>query len=196
MKFDLITYLKNNPLNEIKVGSELGKGKEGIVYSHPEDPNKVIKKIENPRSDTYKNYKLMQDYPDVFAKIYEINEQEKYVILEKLIFPFPGLKELQNFINKDLGIIYKPGQNQNNRFAGDVVFALFEEVKQGDGPDEVSKEIFSKLSGDKKSLFEKIRNYLLNSQQILGNKIFNDFNDVSIDNIGANEEGKLKILDL
>jgi len=196
MKFDLITYLKNNPLNEIEVGSELGKGKEGTVYSHPEDSNKVIKKIENPRSDTYKNYKLMQDYPDVFAKIYEINEQEKYVILEKLTSPLPGLKELQNFINKDLGIIYKPGQNQNNRFAEDVVFALFEEVKQGDGPDEVSKEIFSKLSGDKKSLFEKIRNYLLNSQQILGNKIFNDFNDVNIDNIGANEEGKLKIFDL
>ena len=166
MKFDLITYLKNNPLNEIEVGSELGTGKEGTVYSHPKDSNKVIKKIENPRSDTYKNYKLMQDYPDVFAKIYEINEQEKYVILEKLTSPIPGLKELQNFINKDLGIIYKPGQNQNNRFAEDVVFALFEEVKQGGEPDEVSKEIFSKLSGDKKSLFEKIRNYLLNLQQI------------------------------
>lgn len=195
MKFDLITYLKNNPLNEIELGSELGKGKEGIVYSHPEDSNKVIKKIENPRSNTYKNYKLMQDYPDVFAKIYEINEQEKYVIIEKLTFPVPGLEELQNFINKDLGITYKPGQNQNNRFAEDVVFALFVEVKQGE-VHEVSEEIFSKLSGDKKSLFEKIRNYLLNLQQILGNKIFNDFNDVGNDNIGANEEGKLKIFDL
>ncbi len=195
MKFDLITYLKNNPLNEIKVGSELGKGKEGIVYSHPKDSNKVIKKIENPRSNTYKNYKLMQKYPDVFAKIYEINEQEKYVILEKLTSPVPGLKELQNFINEDLGIIYKPGQNQNNRFAGDVVFALFEEVKQGE-VHEVSEEIFSKLSGDKKELFEKIRNYFLNLQQILGNKIFNDFNDVGNDNIGVNEEGKLKIFDL
>ena len=195
MKFDLITYLKNNPLNEIELGSELGKGKEGIVYSHPEDSNKVITKIENPRSNTYKNYKLMQDYPDVFAKIYEINEQEKYVIIEKLTFPVPGLEELQNFINKDLGITYKPGQNQNNRFAEDVVFALFVEVKQGE-VHEVSEEIFSKLSGDKKSLFEKIRNYLLNLQQILGNKIFNDFNDVGNDNIGANEEGKLKIFDL
>jgi hypothetical protein len=183
-----------NIQQKTKLGS--GDSAEGETYDLKLSPDKVVKKytLTNPETK-YAQYDLMKKYPEFFVKVYKVTP--KYVVLEKVKVPISGLEELQQFIKNDLNINFVRGNANNNRYAGEVVHAIYSELK--DNKNDMFMSILNRVKQKGKTnlakLLVKIHNFLLN----LINKVpeINKYwLDIGADNIGEDKQGNLKLFDI
>jgi hypothetical protein len=171
---------------------------EGETYNLKFAPDKVIKKytITDPKTKE-DQYELMGKYPEFFVKIYDYNS--KYVIMEKVQTPIPGLKELQDFTKNEADIKWvKGGNNITNVYSSNVIGGINKELKQNqDG--EIYNHILEKAKQLKRTdlviLLNKIHNFLNKLYKTLPELKSHPL-DIHGGNIGIDKQGNLKLFDL
>jgi hypothetical protein len=192
--------LKEDQVDELNIQHKTQLGSEdsaeGETYDLKLSPDKVVKKYTQVYPETkYAQYELMNKYPEFFVKIYKVTPQ--YVIMEKVKVPIEGLKELQQFINKDLNINFVQGDANNNRYAGDVILATYNELK--DNKNVMFMFILSKAKQEGKTnlvkLLMKIYNFLLKLKKTVP-QLKKYQLDIHSDNIGEDNQGNLKLFDI
>ena len=171
---------------------------EGETYNLKFAPDKVIKKytITDPKTKE-DQYELMGKYPEFFVKIYDYNP--KYVIMEKVQTPIPGLKELQDFTKNEADIKWvKGGNNITNAYSSNVIGGINKELKQNqDG--EIYNHILEKAKQLKRTdlviLLNKIHNFLNKLYKTLP-ELKSHHLDIHGGNIGIDKQGNLKLFDI
>ena len=188
----------------IQKKTQLGSGDnvEGETYDFISSPDKVVKKYTNINPEfKYAQYNFMSKYPEFFVKVYKITP--KYVVLEKVKVPIPGLKELQRFVNTEANINWKKGTGSDpdtasrNVYATDIISGMYKEVKTR--KNKVFSEILNKAEElnnfDIQNLLVKIWNFLNKlEKKVPGVEKF--WFDIQKGNIGEDVNGKLKLFDI
>jgi hypothetical protein len=179
-----------------KLGDE--ESAEGETYDLKFAPDKVIKKYTVTNPETKKDqYELMSKYPEFFVKIY--NYSSKYVIMEKVQTPVPGLKELQDFTKNEAGIKWvRGGDTMTNVYSQNIIGGISEELKKGQDS-KIYNHILKKAKQLKKTdlviLLTKIHNFLNKLYKTLP-ELKLHYLDIHGDNIGIDKQGNLKLFDI
>lgn len=190
-------------LNEINIRqkTQLGSGDnvEGEIYPSELSPDKVIKKYTQINPETkYAQYELMKKYPKFFVKVFKVTPQ--YVVLEKVKTPIPGLKELQSYINNELGIKFvRGGEILQNVYANDLVMGLFDELSSGNLIffNSILKQVKEAGKTDYYNLLTKLYTFFKNfKKEVPEGFTDNQYLDIHSDNIGIDKQGKLKLFDI
>ena len=190
-------------LNEINIRqkTQLGSGDnvEGEVYPSELSPDKVIKKYTQVNPETkYAQYELMKKYPKFFVEVFKVTPQ--YVVLEKVKTPIPGLKELQSYINNELGIKFvRGGEILQNVYANDLVMGLSNELSSGNPNffNSILKQVKEAGKTDYYNLLTKLYIFFKNfKKEVPEGFMDNQYLDIHSDNIGINKQGKLKLFDI
>jgi len=185
----------------IRQKTQLGSGDnvEGEVYPFELSPDKVIKKYTQTNPEIkYAQYELMKKYPKFFVEVFKVTPQ--YVVLEKVKTPIPGLKELQRYINNELGIKFvRGGEVLQNVYANDLVIGLFNELSSGNLSffNFILKQVKEAGKTDYYNLLTKLYIFLKNFKKEVPEGFMDDqYLDIHSDNIGINKQGKLKLFDI
>lgn len=190
-------------LNEINIRqkTQLGSGDnvEGEIYPSELSPDKVIKKYTQTNPETkYAQYELMKKYPKFFVEVFKVTPQ--YVVLEKVKTPIPGLKELQSYINNELGIKFvRGGKILQNVYANDLVMGLFDELSSGNLIffNSILKQVKEAGKTDYYNLLTKLYTFFKNfKKEVPEGFMDNQYLDIHSDNIGIDKQGKLKLFDI
>ena len=190
-----LDILEINIQKKTKLGDE--ESAEGETYDLKFAPDKVIKKytITNPKTKK-DQYELMSKYPEFFVKIYDYSP--KYVIMEKVQTPVPGLKELQDFTKNEAGIEWVRGGNSlMNVYSQDIVSGIDIELKKdkSDVYNRILKEAKQLKKTDLILLLTKIYNFLDKLYKTLP-KLKSYNLDIHRKNIGLDKQGNLKLFDI
>jgi hypothetical protein len=185
----------------IRQKTQLGSGDnvEGEVYPFELSPDKVIKKYTQTNPEIkYAQYELMKKYPKFFVEVFKVTPQ--YVVLEKVKTPIPGLKELQRYINNELGIKFvRGGEVLQNVYANDLVIGLFNELSSGNLSffNFILKQVKEAGKTDYYNLLTKLYIFFKNFKKEVPEGFMDDqYLDIHSDNIGINKQGKLKLFDI
>jgi hypothetical protein len=196
-----------NILNELNIQKkpQLGSGNnvEGEVYDFIKSPDKIVKKYTQVNSEfKYAQYNLMKQYPQFFVKIYKMTD--KYIVMEKVKVPIDHLKELQDFIKKEVDLPWVRGKEgiENrlfNSYSSDVVNGIYLELKENQNS--VFKKILEKVKEYKESkkylynLLIRLYNFLLNLKKSIPS-IDKYWLDIHHENIGEDKQGNFKLFDI
>jgi hypothetical protein len=196
-----------NILNELNIQKkpQLGSGDnvEGEAYDFIKSPDKIIKKYTQVNSEfKYAQYNLMKQYPQFFVKIHKMTD--KYIVMEKVKVPIDNLKELQDFIKKEVDLPWVRGKEgiENrlfNSYSSDVVNGIYLELKENQNS--VFKKILEKVKEYKESkkylynLLIRLYNFLLNLKKSIPS-IDKYWLDIHDENIGEDKQGNFKLFDI
>jgi hypothetical protein len=195
---DILTEL--NIQKKTQLGS--GDSAEGETYDFVSSPDKVVKKYTKTNPEfKYTQYNFMSKYPEFFIKVYKMTP--KYVVLEKVKVPIPGLKELQYFVNTEANINWKKGTGADpdnairNTYATDIVSGIYREIKTR--KNKIFNEILNKAIKLQKfnliNLLTKLYNFFDKlEKKVPGIEKF--WFDIQKGNIGEDANGKLKLFDI
>jgi hypothetical protein len=184
---------------DIQKKTQLGAGNnaEGETYDLKSHPDKVVKVYINSNYNEKKDqYELMSKYPEFFVKIYKFTP--KYVVMEKVKTPIPGVKELQKFTNNEASIErVRGGDPIVNRYSYDVVGGINQELKKD------KNTIYTYILKEAKQLgktdlvlqLTKIHDFFDKLYKTLPELKTYDL-DIHDDNIGLDKQGNLKLFDI
>jgi hypothetical protein len=194
----LLDILKeiNNPSPENLLGQELTddeKGRYSAVYLYKPDPSKVIKvnkkgidKKLNPQ--VIKDLKLMNQHPDIATKTFEITPY--YAVIEKLNQQKTNVDmwEFREEIKKYRSISKVPYDFKKHY---DSDYFVLEYIKLYLIKGQIDKMLI-KINSPK--LLSKIKKYILFIDKAI--KAFGENVDIHAGNIGYDDKGNLKLLDI
>ena len=191
----LLDLLELNIQKKTQLGA--GNSVEGETYDIKSHSDKVVKVYINSNYNEKKDqYELMSKYPEFFVKIYKFTP--KYVVMEKVKTPIPEVKELQNFINNEVGIKWvKGGDPTSNMYSHDIIGGINKELKKDKNA--VYTHILKKAKQLKKTdlvlQLTKIYNFFNNLYKTLPKLKSYDL-DIHNDNIGLDKQKNLKLFDI
>ena len=184
---------------DIQKKTQLGVGDsaEGETYNLKSHPDKVVKVYINSNYDEKKDqYKLMSKYPDFFVKIYKFTP--KYVVMEKVKTPIPEIKNLQDFVNNEVGIKQvKGGDPVVNRYSYDVIAGINQELKKNKNT--IYTHILKKAKQLKRTdlvlQLTKIHDFFDKLYKTLPELKTYDL-DIHNNNTGLDKQGNIKLFDI
>jgi uncharacterized FlaG/YvyC family protein len=177
-----LTDLLKEEIFDTLLGKELTDeediGENSRVYEYKPDPNNKVIKINKSfkkkfPSNLTQDFKLMNNNPDIAAKMYEINHY--YVIQEKL----DTSKTM-----KDLWDLRKEIDNNTNWY-------VFEDMKNYILKGDIDKIISQIKSPKLLNIANKYISLIEKSIKAFGKEV-----DIHAGNIGYDKQGNLKILDI
>jgi hypothetical protein len=180
------------------IGSHRGEGGQHIVYQYGKD--KIIKFGHYGKID--KNIKIFDKYPDIFPKVYDI--EDDYIILEELDSSksknelyqiksklFNQSSEIPPFNPYIANLSQKSRIKGPNYYKSSVTELLYNNLEDNELIVQLKKELpnnlYNSLIKNYYPLLKKIKNLSWDS------KIEKDIND---ENFGYTLKGNLKLLDI
>ncbi len=163
--------------NSEKLTSEdiIGVGSEKVIYQHPEDPNKAIRKYtdekssspERLKSDFYLSKILHLLYPKNFPDIYlslpnykidMVEKIEKNLLADIALKPLLSLKT--RYIANKLGVDID-SSGTDNFIVNDKLNAVYIDSPIGFNEEKIRNEILNKLKGeDQEQALKYLESYL------------------------------------
>ena len=181
----LLDILKEIQIQPKKI---IGQGEQGNVYNVGN--NKIVKRStyqDGFSSDEIETYNLFNQHPDIFPHIYKLTKN--YVVMDKLNSPGKPLMDVYNFLDDIDPLSGDSMPWREEDFLNNIYKGLYNN----------NLEIFNLILQKAKKLnrmdiyntLKKCLDFCIELKKIFKNKRI----DVTLGNVGIDNDGKIKIFD-